>query len=135
MRAPHGSSWLGYVWFVLRHGIAFAVWGPVVGAFFSPGVLWLPLAILTAYITSMIPAFATGCAVAIIASVTARQTMLYVAAAVIGAALSAPVGLWMMRDYDSTNWMMIHAFSGAVAALLCTFFTQNIRRERQQQAE
>ncbi len=111
---------------IWRHGLTFALAGPVIGAFFTTGIIFLPVAALYAYITSALPAFATGCCVAI-ASFQTKPNDLYAVAGLTGAGFAALTGFVIGIFYSAGGMMPIYAMAGAFAGPVCTWMTRRHR--------
>lgn len=127
MSAPHGGLWIFYFWRVIAHGLAFAFVGPAIGAIFSPGIVILPFALIMAYMASFVSAFVAGCCIAVATSFLRRISELYAAAAIIGAICGAiPIFLYGPQSWH-VGLTMMYAFSGAIAAMACTYLFRHMR--------
>jgi hypothetical protein len=124
----HGHGWPAYVRMIVVHGLTFAALGPPIGAAFSPGVIVYPVALIMAYVVSTMSAFIAGLLVGAAAPFVTQRIPLYLAGAIIGAvcAVAFPVG---MTSIDSTGIVLMYAFAGAAASLICTRITKSVRRE------
>lgn len=120
MKAPHGGSWLSYLWRVVRHGLGFAVVGPAVATIFSPGVMLLPLSLGPGYMICLGPCFLAGCCVAIATTFVRRPVNVYLTAGVIGAICTALVWVGNPALWPYPGFALMLGFAGAAAAMVCT---------------
>lgn len=125
----HGHGWPVYLMLILLHGFTFAALGPLVGAFVSPGVIFLPIAVIAAYWISAPAALVAGLSVGAIAPFVLGR-MLYLPAAAIGAASGSLIPFAFMHSPAPLSLLAVYGFSGAVAALVCTRATRSIRLRR-----
>jgi len=114
---------------ILWHGFIFGVLGPPIGTLASPGVIVFPIAVFFSYVTSVIPAVLAGFTIGVLSLVVRRSSTLYVLAVPIGAAFGASVVFVLSQSLSMTGLPMLYAFSGAVAALICTRLTRWTRLE------
>jgi hypothetical protein len=113
---------------VLLHAFVFGLFGPAIGTVASPGVVLLPFSAIFAYATSFAPAILTGCVVGVASLFIVRERTLYLIAAVAGVLFGAVAGYAGMFSTPPVAWVLIHIFSGFVAALVCTYMSWEVRK-------
>lgn len=122
----NGQGWLAYLKLILRHGLIFAALGPAIGALASPGVIFLPIALIAAYYVSLPAAMLAGLAVGA-AALFVHSRMIYIAGTAIGALSGVLFPFAFVLAQAPPSLLVWYAIAGAVAGLVCTRATRNIR--------
>lgn len=130
--ADRASDWTDYLALAGSHAALFGMLGPLVGAIASPGIIFLPLAVIAAYQISFLSAVATGALVGLAAPVLKRPHHLNLLGAAAGAicAVIFPFGVAALHSAIVAPPLMLatYAFSGSVAGLACTALSRSIRQ-------
>lgn len=122
------QRWFAHILLVLAHGAIFGVVGPAIGAILSPGVIFLPLAVVAAYMVSFGAAVMTGLLVGLLAPFVRNRVALYSAGTAAGAICAMVFPFAFMTYSAPAGLLIVYAISGAFAGLVCTRLTRPVRR-------
>lgn len=122
-----GHGWPAYLRMVLGHSLIFGLLGPAIGALFSPGVIIYPYAVFAAYWISFVAAIITGLLVGLGVPFVAHRNALYVLGAAIGAICAMIFPFAFIAHDAPMGLLIVFAFSGACAGLICTRMTRWLR--------